>query len=219
MYAGISYTLSLVTIIALFVVCVRDPGFAKPERDYIEDLYGRGAIRTCANCNTIQFTKKRMIKHCWDCNRCVEKFDHHCPWVNNCIGKGNYQWFFWYLLCFMAELIFHTVVLLLVFFSEMDAKKPMNLDFLAKIQIKQKPLYLLFAGLNFLLIIFISRVLRGQIVAMYTDKTNFERINNFSESTFSQTDSNTFEDPRESPTISSVATLVYTPPSMSFVLA
>jgi palmitoyltransferase len=32
-------------------------------------------------------------KHCGYCNRCVEGFDHHCNWLNNCIGKDNYGYF------------------------------------------------------------------------------------------------------------------------------
>ncbi|XP_069603335.1 palmitoyltransferase ZDHHC15 isoform X1 [Ranitomeya imitator] len=55
---------------------------------------GSGAIRFCDRC---QVVKPDRCHHCSVCGMCVLKMDHHCPWVNNCIGFSNYKFFLLFL--------------------------------------------------------------------------------------------------------------------------
>ncbi|XP_010000875.1 PREDICTED: probable palmitoyltransferase ZDHHC4 [Chaetura pelagica] len=87
--------------VGFFLLCSRaNPGIitksnhASLVKIYAYDgvLFQRGIV--CPTCNV---EKPARSKHCSLCGRCVHRFDHHCVWVNNCIGAANAGYFCLYL--------------------------------------------------------------------------------------------------------------------------
>lgn len=75
------------------VVWQKDPGFLRKEKslNFTELLENFEASSLCPDCQVIRTPRCR---HCTICKTCVDRFDHHCPWVNNCIGRGNFAYFY-----------------------------------------------------------------------------------------------------------------------------
>ena len=67
-------------------------------------------VHPCEMCPDCEVLRTPRSKHCAICNRCVERFDHHCPWINNCVGVHNHNAF----LVFISTLL---IVLVLIIIS------------------------------------------------------------------------------------------------------
>jgi hypothetical protein len=56
-------------------------------------------------------SKPARSKHCAVCGHCVARFDHHCIWINNCVGGNNYRYFIWFLSVHVGFLGYATYLL------------------------------------------------------------------------------------------------------------
>ena len=97
------------------------PGAPADQLPPFEDLeagtdfsdYGEG-WRTCRKCKS---GKPPRTHHCSVCRRCVMKMDHHCPWVNNCVGFYNYKFFCLFLVYCAAGCAYTALTCLLALFT------------------------------------------------------------------------------------------------------
>jgi len=152
-----------------------DPGATQrgnATKEYIQQMGFREGqvIFKCPKCCSI---KPERAHHCSICQRCIRKMDHHCPWVNNCVGEGNQKYFVLFTF-YIALMSYYALFLAINHFigclgSEWQAcpaySPPATIIFL---------LFLMFEGLLFAL--FTSIMFGTQVSAIWYDETAIESL-------------------------------------------
>ena len=105
-------TLGFIALFLYLRAKFMDPGVVRKEhlkegvniRDLAKDIHSHHTF--CFACGIFQPPK---TKHCKLCDWCVRGFDHHCAWMNTCVGHRNHRVF-----VIMVALLFSCSVLWLI---------------------------------------------------------------------------------------------------------
>eukprot|EP00933_Yihiella_yeosuensis_P066610 TRINITY_DN7096_c0_g1_i1.p1 TRINITY_DN7096_c0_g1~~TRINITY_DN7096_c0_g1_i1.p1 ORF type:complete len:729 (-),score=92.15 TRINITY_DN7096_c0_g1_i1:219-2405(-) len=55
-------------------------------------------------CVVCRARRKMRSHHCKECGRCVDRLDHHCPWIDNCVGLGNQRSFYFFIVLLLITI-------------------------------------------------------------------------------------------------------------------
>lgn len=116
-------SLSIVLAISFAVATIKEPGFIRPEFEFMEIL---SKVHPCEMCPECEVLRTPRSKHCAICNRCVERFDHHCPWINNCVGVNNHNSFLVFIVTLLTVLILIIASSIAMLTDECNPKENIN---------------------------------------------------------------------------------------------
>uniref|UniRef100_A0A8C2AVP4 Palmitoyltransferase n=1 Tax=Cyprinus carpio TaxID=7962 RepID=A0A8C2AVP4_CYPCA len=168
-------SLAFLAVASHFRAMCTDPG-AVPKgnatKEYIESLQLKPGqvVYKCPKCCSI---KPDRAHHCSVCKRCIRKMDHHCPWVNNCVGESNQKYFVLFTM-YISLISLHALVMVVFHFLycfEDDWTKCSTFSPPATVILL---ILLCFEGLLFL--IFTSVMFGTQIHSICTDETGIEKL-------------------------------------------
>mmetsp|Transcript_220 Transcript_220/g.259 ORF Transcript_220/g.259 Transcript_220/m.259 type:complete len:639 (+) Transcript_220:45-1961(+) len=146
--------------------------------DTIRGLAVSGDLHAALICSSCLIEKPRRSKHCSTCGHCVSRFDHHCPFVNTCIGRDNIGHFIGFI-TFSSLAIGSHLCIALPFIWNQCPDKTLREDFLENMicTLDATPNALIvITGLAMVHFLWITILGIAQYCQIYVDMTTYEAI-------------------------------------------
>ncbi|XP_035696431.1 palmitoyltransferase ZDHHC3-like [Branchiostoma floridae] len=124
----------------------------------------------CARCDAY---RPPRAHHCKICRRCIRRMDHHCPWINNCVGELNQKFFIQFL--FYTGVACCYALLLVIISWVIECTGPgCKIDHQGRQTRVVHSVILTIEAILFGL--FVSAIMCDQLSAIFTDETAVEQI-------------------------------------------
>ncbi|KAJ1438402.1 DHHC palmitoyltransferase-domain-containing protein [Ochromonadaceae sp. CCMP2298] len=100
---------AVLTNVFLFLTATTDPGilFEPDQESSTHTNHTTHTAHTTHINHTHEFCEICRVSsadsyHCPECDYCIASCDHHCPWMGQCIGRGNMRWFIIFNVCWVT---------------------------------------------------------------------------------------------------------------------
>ena len=106
-YYNVFWFLIISLFVSFFITNKSDPGIleAKDNLTWLQMVENKVHINEyCPYCRV---KKTNKVKHCHVCKKCIKGFDHHCNWIDNCVGENNKIRFIIFVSITLLNLVFN----------------------------------------------------------------------------------------------------------------
>lgn len=129
----VTVLLYISTIVSLCLASFTEPGIIprgsieydeeNPPTVSVIEPDGKECVVPLRYCQVCRIYRPPRARHCYECNNCVKDFDHHCPWISNCVGERNYRYFCLFVFLAATLDVFMFICLSIQVFSSDDWAK------------------------------------------------------------------------------------------------
>jgi DHHC palmitoyltransferase len=110
LHYGLKWSSMACFVVALptfLLAALLQPGYIKPKFNFVQlvDKLLDEGLHLDNLCVYDEVLKSETSFHCTICDRCVDQFDHHCPFINNCIGARNHSLFLVFIFSYVCFVI------------------------------------------------------------------------------------------------------------------